>query len=137
MRSVKPPVTAELVWSNDLQFGVTSGANALIVDGDAAAGPSPVQLLAVGLASCMSIDIVDILRRGQHPLTAFRARLTGDRAIDPPRRLLAVRIDFVLHGAVPSHAVQRAIALSREKYCSVWHSLREDIQLTTTFDILA
>ena len=137
MPSVKPPVAAELVWSNDLQFGVTSGTNALIVDGDSSAGPSPVQLLAIGLASCMSIDIVDILRRGQHPLTAFRAKLTGDRATDPPRRLLTVRLEFVLHGALPSQAVERAITLSREKYCSVWHSLREDIQLTTAFDILA
>ncbi len=131
----KPPVVAELVWSQALQFGATSGTNALVVDGDNAAGSSPVQLLAISLAGCMSIDIVDIIRKGRHPLQAFRSKLTGERAEAPPRRLLAVQLEFVLHGAVPEAAVNRAIALSRDRYCSVWHSLREDIQLTTSYVI--
>jgi putative redox protein len=131
----KPPVVAELVWSKELQFGATSGTNALVIDGDSAAGASPVQLLALALASCMSIDVVDILKKGRHPLHAFRSKLTGVRAVDPPRRLLGVTLDFSLQGAVPEAAVQRAIALSRDKYCSVWHSLRQDISLSTTFQI--
>jgi putative redox protein len=131
----KPPVATELIWSKDLEFGVTTGTNALIVDGDSAAGPSPVQLLAVALAACMSIDVVDILRKGRHPLTAFRSRLTGNRSPSPPRRLLAVQIEFTLHGDIPPAAVERAILLSRDKYCSVWHSLRQDIELTTAFAI--
>jgi putative redox protein len=132
----KPPVVAELIWSTDLQFGATSGTSALVVDGDSAAGPSPVQLLAIALASCMSIDVVDILRKGRHQVTAFRCTLTGDRAVDPPRRLLSVSIRFHIHGAVPEAAAERAVALSRDRYCSVWHSLREDIALTTAIDIL-
>ena len=131
----KPPVTTELIWSKDLEFGVTSGTNALIVDGDSAAGPSPVQLLAVALAACMSIDVVDILKKGRHPLTAFRSKLTGSRAATSPRRLLAVQMEFTMHGDIPPAAVERAIALSRDKYCSVWHSLRQDIELTTAFAI--
>ena len=131
----KPPITTELIWSRDLQFGATSGSQAFVVDGDSAAGPSPVQLLVVSLAACMSIDVVDILRRGRHPLTAFRSTLTGERAVEHPRRLLGVSINFQVQGAVPEAAVVRAIALSRDKYCSVWHSLREDITLTTAFDI--
>ena len=135
MAEPKPGVTAELVWSQDLRFGATSGTNALVVDGNSAAGPSPVQLLGLALTGCMSSDLVDILRKGRHPLTAFRATLTGQRAPDPPRRVLSVTLHFHVHGDVPAHAVERAISLSREKYCSVWHSLREDIALTTTFDI--
>ena len=131
----KPPVTTELIWSRDLQFDATSGTNTLVVDGDSAAGPSPVQLLVISLAACMSIDVVDILRRGRHPLVAFRSTLTGERAAESPRRLLGVTIRFQVQGAVPTHAVERAIALSRDKYCSVWHSLRQDIALTTAFDI--
>jgi len=131
----KPPVTTELIWSKDLEFGVTSGTNALIVDGDSAAGPSPVQLLAVALAACMSIDVVDILKKGRHPLTAFRSKLTGSRAATSPRRLLAVHLEFTMNGDIPPPAVERAIALSRDKYCSVWHSLRQDIELTTAFAI--
>lgn len=137
MADVKPPVAAELIWSGDLRFGVSSGTTAIVTDGDSTAGPSPVQLLAIALAACISIDVVDILRKGRHPLTAFRSAITGTRATEPPRRLLTARMHFHVHGDVPRAAVERAIALSREKYCSVWHSLRQDIELTTDFEILA
>ena len=132
----QPPVTAELVWAEDLRFGVTSGRIATVVDGDSTAGPSPVQMLAIALAGCMSIDVVDIIRKGRHPLTAFRTTVSGERMPEPPRRLVSVALQFHVHGAVPPQVVERAIALSREKYCSVWHSLRQDIELTIGFDII-
>ena len=132
----KPPVTLELIWSRDLQFAATSGSNALVVDGDSAAGPSPVQLLAIALAACMATDVVDILRKGRHTITAFRCTLRGERASEPPRRLLGVSIVFHLHGAIPESAVERAITLSRDRYCSVWHSLRQDITLQTSIGFL-
>jgi putative redox protein len=134
--TVKPPVTAELVWAGELRFGATSGRTAMVVDGESTAGPSPVQMLAIALAGCMSIDVVDIIRKGRHPLTAFRASVNGERAPEPPRRLLQIHLRFHVHGDVPPHVVERAITLSREKYCSVWHSLRQDIDLTTGFEIL-
>ena len=55
----KPPVTTELIWSKDLEFGATSGTHALAVDGDSATGPSPVQLLAVALASKPEALVLD------------------------------------------------------------------------------
>ena len=134
MSEAKPPVTAELVWSEDLRFGATSGSIATVVDGNSSAGPSPVQMLVIALAGCMSIDVVDIIRKGRHTLTAFRTTITADRAPEPPRRVVRVHLHFHVHGAVPAAAVERAIALSRDKYCSVWHSLREDIALTAEYD---
>jgi putative redox protein len=136
MTGPKPPLHVELIWAEELRFGATSGSSAVVTDGDGIAGPSPVHLLAIGLVSCMSIDVVDILRKGRHPLTAFRAELSAERAAEPPRRLLGATIVFHVHGAVPSTAIDRAIALSREKYCSVWHSLRQDIDLTTSFTVV-
>ena len=136
MADPKPPVVAELVWSEDLRFGATTGAIATVLDGDSTAGPSPVQMLVLALAGCMSIDVLDIVRKGRYPLSAFRTTVTAERLPDPPRRLTSVRLHFHLHGAIPEPAVARAIALSREKYCSVWHSLRQDIDLTTAFDIV-
>jgi len=133
----KPAVTAELIWSGDLRFGATTGATAIVTDGDSAAGPSPVQLLAVALAGCMAADVVDIIRKGRHPLQAFRTTLSGVRAHEPPRRLTSVHLQFHVHGDVPAHVIERAIALSRDKYCSVWASLRQDIELTTAFDVMA
>lgn len=135
MAAAKPPLHVELVWTSDLQFGATSGKSAIVVDSHGAAGPSPMQLLGMALLGCMATDVVDILTKGRHPVTRFRAELSGDRAPDPPRRLLRVTLHFAVHGDVPSQAVERAIALSREKYCSVWQSLRPDIELTTTFGI--
>jgi putative redox protein len=137
MADAKPPLRVELVWSDSLQFGATTQNTAIVIDGDGIAGPSPVQLLVTALLGCMSADIVDILRKGRHPLTRFHAALTGERATEPPRRVTSVRLHFAIHGNVPPAAVERAITLSREKYCSVWHSLRPDIDLATAFDIHA
>ena len=129
------PIEAELVWAGDLKFGATSGANAIVVDGDAAAGPSPMQLVAEGLAGCMAIDVVLILTKGRHPLTGLRVSVSGERLPTPPRRYVRISLDFHVTGDVPAAAVERAVALSRATYCSVWHSLREDIELVTTFTI--
>jgi putative redox protein len=94
-------------------------------------------MLVLGLAGCMSADVVDIVRKGRHPLTGFSARIVADRAPEPPARIVRAELIFRLRGNVPPTAVERAIALSRDKYCSVWHSFRQDIELTTSFDITA
>jgi len=135
MADARPPLVAELVWSGDLRFDVSSGTNSAIIDGDSRAALSPTQYAAIGLAGCMAADVVDILRKGRHPLTALRVTFTGTRAEQPPRRFLQIELRFDVHGSVPPDAVERAIALSREKYCSVWHSFRQDIALSTTFHI--
>lgn len=135
MADARPPLVAELVWSGDLRFDASSGANTAIVDGDSKGGLSPTQYAAIGLAGCMAADVVDILRKGRHPLTALRVTFTGTRAEHPPRRFLQIDLRFEVRGAVPSDAIERAIALSREKYCSVWHSFRQDITLSTTFHV--
>ena len=135
MADARPPLVAELVWCGDLQFEASSGANAAIIDGDSKRGFSPTQFAAIGLAGCMAADVVDIVRKGRHPLTALRVTFTGTRAEQPPRRFVQIELRFDVHGAVPPEAVERAIALSREKYCSVWHSFRQDITLSTTFHI--
>jgi len=135
MADARPPLVAELVWSGDLRFDASSGAKTAIVDGDSKSGPSPTQYAAIGLAGCMAADVVDILRKGRHPVTALRVTFTGTRAEQPPRRFLQIELRFDVRGAVPPDAVERAIALSREKYCSVWHSFRQDIKLSTIFQI--
>lgn len=137
MAETKPPTTAELIWSEGLRFGATSGSNAIVVDGDGAAGPSPVQTAAMGLAGCMAADVVAMLEKGRQPVTAMRVSFTGERAATPPRRFTRIILHFHVTGAVAPEAVERAIALSRETYCSVWHSMRQDIDFVTSFDIQA
>jgi putative redox protein len=133
----KPPTVADLTWIGSLKFAGVSGATAMTIDGDSAAGPSPMQALAFALAGCMATDVVFILTKGRHPVRGLRAHLTAHRAQQDPHRFLKVDLRFDLDGAVPIAAVERAIALSREKYCSVWHSLNHDIDFQVTCDVHA
>jgi len=135
MADARPPLVAELVWSGDLRFDATSGQAQAVIDGDGKQGPSPMQHAAMALAGCMAADVVDIIRKGRHPLLALRVVFTGNRSEQPPRRFTAISLRFEIQGAVPAEAVQRAIALSHDKYCSVFHSFRQDIAFTTTFQI--
>ena len=131
----KPPVVADLTWLGDLRFQAVSARTSITIDGDSTAGPSPVQALVFALAGCMAADVVFILTKGRHVIHALRARLTAQRSQENPHRILRVDLHFDIQGAVPGDAVQRAISLSREKYCSVWHSLNPDIDFQVTSDI--
>ena len=131
----KPPTIVDLHWTHGLVFTASNGASSIVVDGDTREGLSPVQALAVAFASCMSADVVAILAKGRHAFRAFACHLEADRADDPPRRITRIMLQMTIDGDVPGDAVARAIALSREKYCSVWHSMQPDIELTATFAI--
>ena len=137
MADANPPTTVELIWSEGLRFGATAGKNAIVVDGDGTAGPSPVQVAAIGLAGCMGADVAAILEKGRQPFTGLRVSFSGERAATPPRRFTRITLQFHISGTVSPEAVERAIAMSRETYCSVWHSMRQDIEFVTSFEIRA
>jgi putative redox protein len=137
MAAPPPPTTLQLDWEGDMRFAGRVDGVAVALDGEGRGGPSPVQALAAALAGCMAIDVLQVLTRGRHRLAGLTARLAAERAAAEPRRLLRVDLRFVVAGDAPAHAVERAIALSREKYCSVWHSLRADIELRTSFEVRA
>jgi putative redox protein len=131
----KAPTTLELVWTRDLILEGRSGDASMILDSAGAAGPSPVQALAFSLAACMGMDVVYILDKGRHDLRGLKVALVAERAQENPHRITAVAIDFTITGPIPRDQIQRAIDLSHEKYCSVWHSLRQDIVLNTRFTV--
>lgn len=135
MTAPKPPVELDLVWQKELVFAGTSGHNTITLDSAAVEGPTPMQALAFALAACMAMDLVHILQKGRHTLTSLRARLKGVRADVEPRRFEAVDLHYTIEGNAPEAAIQRAIDLSREKYCSVWHSMRQDIELRVTYEV--
>jgi putative redox protein len=130
-----PDVSLELTWEGGLRFAGKAEDARVTLDGSGKAGPSPVQALAFALAGCMAADVVDILAKGRLSVGGLRAHLRAWRAPEPPRRLVTVELSFVVIGNVPPDRVERAIALSRERYCSVWHSLRPDIAFATAFEI--
>lgn len=96
-----------------------------------------MEALGLALAGCMAVDVVDILQKGRHQVTSVVAELTAERAPEPPSRFTAVTLRFRLATEAPAQAIQRAIDLSHEKYCSVWHSMRQDIPFATTFEVVA
>jgi len=85
----------------------------------------------------MAIDLVHILTRGRHPVTSLTTKLTGHRAEENPKRFTRIHLDFTLSGEMQPEHVERAIDLSREKYCSVWNTFRQDTELIVGFTIEA
>jgi putative redox protein len=131
----KPPARVELQWEHDLVFKGTAGAIGMTLDSAGVEGPSPMQTLAFALAGCMAMDLAYILQKGRHAVTGIRAQLTGRRSSEDPKRFTAIDLRFVVEGRVDGAVVQRGIDLSREKYCSVWHSMRQDIEFAVTFSV--
>ncbi len=127
---------AELEWQGENRFLARSGGVSMVLDSPPVGGPSPVQALAFALAGCMAIDVAVVMRRSHLEMKALAARLVAERAATDPKRLEKVDLHFTVTGKVPPDRVQRALDLSREKYCSVWHSLRPDIAFTTSFEVL-
>lgn len=134
---MKAPTALDLVWDRELVFNGRSGESSIVLDSAGLAGPSPVQALAFALAGCMGMDVVHILRKARQDLRGLAIHLVAERAQDDPHRLTAVTMEFVLTGTIADAQIQRAIDLSRDKYCSVWHSLRQDIRLDTRIRIQA
>jgi putative redox protein len=133
----KPPTVVELIWEHDLVLGGKADDVRLTLDSGSQEGPSPMQALAFALAGCMSMDVVHVLRKGRHDLRGLRADLIGCRMPNEPRYFRRIELRFTITGSIPPPAIERAIQLSREKYCSVWHSMRQDIELDVTFDVSA
>ncbi len=133
--SAKPPTTASLVWQHALVFGGQSGKIELTLDSAGVAGPSPVQALAFALAGCMAMDVVHVLTKGRCAMRGLRIDLSGQRAPTDPHRFTEISLHYTITGDVPTSRIDRAIKLSREKYCSVWHSMRQDIPLTVTYTV--
>jgi putative redox protein len=130
------PVVLDLEWLGEHRLRGRSGGVEMVMDSPPVAGPSPVQALAFGLAGCMAIDVLVVMKRGRFDLEGLKARLVAERAATDPKRIVKVSLHFTVAGEVPADRVERAIELSRDKYCSVWHSMRPDIEFTTTFEVV-
>jgi putative redox protein len=131
----KPPMVVELIWEHDLVFGGKAGSSRITLDSGSAEGPSPMEALAFALAGCMAMDVVHVIRKGRHDIRGLRADLAGTRTDAPPRRFTKIQLHYTITGRIAPDVIERAIDLSREKYCSVWHSLRQDIEFDTSFDV--
>ncbi len=131
----KPDFSLDLTWEGGQRFRGASGGVSITIDGTRETGPSPVQTVAFALGGCMGIDVVDVIEKGRFALKAVTCEMRVFRANETPRKITGVELHFRVTGDVPDDRVARAIALSHEKYCSVWHSLNPAIDFKTSFSV--
>ena len=134
-------VSTTLRWTGEgLAFDASfaNGTPSFTTDSGGRAGASPVQLVLVGLAGCTGIDIVDIVGKMRVAMSGLEVVADARRAEDPPRRLTHVHLTYRAAGVAAADVdkVRRAIELSEQKYCSVWHSLRPDLEITTELELV-
>jgi len=124
-----------LTWIEDLRFEGRADDAVVAIDGDGRQGTSPVDLLLESVAACTAADVVDILKKGRQDLQSMTVRVEGDRRDEAPRYVKRVRLKFRMTGDIDEAKAQRAVDLSLEKYCSVFHSLRMDLAVDTEIEI--
>jgi putative redox protein len=131
----KKPLEVELEWKGDLRFHGHSHGAEIALDSHGKDGVSPMQALAFAVAGCMAMDLVHILTKQRVAPAALQAKLVGRRPLESPSRFTAITLHFTIEGEALDDQVQRAIQLSRDKYCSVWNSMRQDIDFQVTFTV--
>lgn len=123
------------------QFVAQSGTgHSLVIDDTAGGtGAKPIELVAVALAGCTAFDVITILRQKYHQkITGYAVNIEADQAERPPQVFTAVRIHHVISGFdVDAAAVEQAIHLSEEKYCSVGAMVQKTAILHTSYEIVA
>lgn len=124
-----------LDWHGEFSFASSAGFPLIQLDSGKPEVASPMQALAYAAMSCMAMDVVLILKKGRHDLKDLKVHFDGERAEDHPKRYTKMHIRFDVTGDVPTEAVERALQMSREKYCSVSNSLHPDLDFTTAFTI--
>lgn len=101
--------------------GIAENGNTITFDTDSAHthGPSPMEAVLMALCACTSVDVVSILRKKRQELTGLRVTATATQAPAPPRVFTHIKLTYAVHGKLSRKAVEDAVSLSKNKYCSV------------------
>jgi putative redox protein len=122
--------TIQLVWNGDFRFSGTSrGGSITAIDGNAEEGTTPVDLLLQSVGACAATDVVDILKKARQDVQGMAVEVEAKRREESPRHVKRLDFRFRIKGPVDQKKAERAVDLSLEKYCSVFHTLRMDIML--------
>jgi putative redox protein len=99
--------------------------------------PRPMETLLAGTGGCTAYDVVLILKRGRHAVQGCTVKLVAERATTEPKVFTKIHMHFTVTGkSVPAAAVERAVAISHEKYCSATIMLAKTADITTSFEVL-
>jgi putative redox protein len=136
-------VEAKVKLVEDMRFsGTASSGHTLIMDADEEsgghnAGFRPMELLLVGFGGCSGMDVISILRKKKQLVTGLELNVKGEKSDSPPKIYKNVHIEYVVKGkGVQKEAVERAISLSLEKYCSVGATLAKAGTITHSYRIV-
>jgi putative redox protein len=128
---------AKTTWIEKQRFeGVADSGHSIVVDGDKAAGNSPMELVLIGLCGCTGYDVVSILQKKREPLASLEVRAQAERAADPPSVYTEIKLVYRVGGKVSRKAVEDAVRLSKEKYCSVSAMLAKTAKITAEIEYL-
>ena len=110
-------------WKHDHIFeGVSENGNTILFDTDPAhtEGPSPMEAVLMSLCGCTSVDVVSILKKKREPITGLRVSATAEQAAEAPRVFTHIKLTYAVSGKLSRKSVEDAVALSKNKYCSVF-----------------
>jgi putative redox protein len=128
---------AQTKWIEKQRFtGVADSGHSIVVDGDKAAGNSPMELVLIGLCGCTGYDVVSILQKKREPFTSLEVLAQAERAADPPSVYTEIKLLYRVGGKVSRKAVEDAVRLSKEKYCSVSAMLAKTAKITAEIEYL-
>lgn len=131
---------ATVRYTGDETFlGITPSGHMQIMDtkGDRHAAPTPMEMLLVAVAGCTAVDVIGILEKKRQDVIDYNVEIAGTRADDHPRKFTKFAVHHIVRGrGVSEKAVEDAIKLSDEKYCSVAATVRATAEIVTTFEIV-
>jgi len=127
-------VHASVKWTAETKFEGRS-SHSITVDGSTQAGNSPMELVLIALCGCTASDIATILQKKREPFTAVEVHASAEKAADPPRVYTAIELVYRVKGNVARKAVEDAVKLSEEKYCSVAAMLNKTARITYEIEL--
>ena len=130
-------ISASAIWTDKERFiGTATSGHAIVVDaGKNKSGNSPMELVLIGLCSCTASDVVSILQKKRQPFAGIEVSAEGERAAEPPSVYTAIKLIYRVKGKVDRKAVEDAVRLSKEKYCSVSQMLQKTAKITYAIEL--
>ena len=126
-------VEAQIKWADGMQFIARAGKGPAVVldSSEGGSGPSPMEMVLIGVAGCSAIDVIMIMEKKRAQVTDFQVNIAGERAVEYPQRYTDIHIEYVLQGkGLKPKAVEQAIELSETKYCGAMASLNAAFKTT-------
>ncbi len=131
-------MTAQVKWLEDSTFiGESNSGHSIVMSSNTEKSASPMELVLLGLGGCSSIDVVSMLKKGKADIRSCVVKLDAERALTTPKVFTKIKLVFVITGKnIRASAVERAVSLSAEKYCSVSIMLGHSVEISHDYEII-